>query len=96
MATYIAPRLDGRRTASGEPYDSRRLVAAHPTYPMGTRLRVTSRENGRTVEVTVIDRSASGPNRPIVDLSRAAAEQLGFIDRGTVKVTTEVIGRQAP
>lgn len=96
MATFIASKFEGRKTASGEPFDGRRLVAAHPSYPMGTRLRVTNQENGRTVEVTVIDRSASGAGRPIVDLSRAAAEQLGFVERGTVTVTTEIIGRKAP
>ena len=95
-ATFIANRLNGRKTASGEVYDGTRLIAAHPTYPMGTRLRVTNEENGRTVEVTVVDRSAGGAGRPIVDLSRAAAERLGFVDSGTAKVTTEVIGQKAP
>lgn len=67
------------------------LVAAHPTYAMGTVLRVSNPENGRVVEVKVIDRSASGADRPIIDLSRAAAERLDFIKAGTIKVTTEVL-----
>ena len=91
IAAFISDKLQGRKTASGQPYDAKALVAAHPTYPMGTVLRVRSHENGRVVEVTVIDRSASGADRPIVDVSRAAAERLGFIRSGTVKVTTEVI-----
>jgi rare lipoprotein A len=90
-ASYMAKALEGRKTASGRIYDGRELVAAHPTYPMGTVLRVTNLANGRSVEVTVVDRSARGPKRPIVDLSRAAAERLDMIEEGVVKVTTEVI-----
>ena len=91
VAAFISDKLQGRKTASGQPYDAKALVAAHPTYPIGTVLRVRSEENGRVVEVTVIDRSARGADRPIVDVSRAAAEQLDFIRSGTAKVTTEVI-----
>lgn len=91
VAAFISVKMQGRKTASGQLYDGRALVAAHPTYPMGTVLRVTSRENGRAVDVTVVDRSASGAKRPIVDVSRAAAEQLDFVRSGTVAVTTEVI-----
>jgi rare lipoprotein A len=90
-ATFIADALKGRKTASGKPYDPAALVAAHPTYPIGTVLRVTNPANGRTVDVTVIDRSASGSDRPIVDVSRAAAERLNFVREGKVKVTTEVL-----
>lgn len=93
MASFMADRLEGRTTASGKAYDKEAMVAAHPTYPMGTVLRVTNQENGRSVEVTIIDRSARGANRPIVDLSRAAAERLDFIKDGVIKVTTEVIER---
>jgi rare lipoprotein A len=93
LATYIASRFEGRKTASGEIYDGRQLVAAHPVYPMGTLVRVTNLENARAVEVKIIDRSApgKGPNHPIIDLSRAAAERLDFIRRGKIRVTVEVI-----
>jgi rare lipoprotein A (peptidoglycan hydrolase) len=92
-ATYIARRFEGRKTASGEIYNGNDLVAAHPVYPMGTRVRVTNLENARAVEVTIIDRSARGKgrNHPIIDLSRAAAERLDFIRRGKTNVTVEVI-----
>ena len=90
-ASFIAEELNGHKTGSGEMYDGRQLVAAHPTYPFGTILRVTNKENGRVVDVKVIDRSAPGARRPIIDLSRAAAERLDFISRGTVTVTTEVL-----
>jgi rare lipoprotein A len=92
-ASFIADSLDGRTTASGEPYDKRSLVAAHPTYPLGTILRVTNTENGRVVDVKVIDRTASPAARRhrMIDLSRAAAEQLDFVSRGTARVRTEVL-----
>lgn len=100
VASFIAERFEGRKTASGETYDGDQLVAAHPTYPLGTVIRVTNEENGRVVQVKIIDRSAAGPNRPIIDLSRAAAERLDFTRDGIVNVTTEVIewgqGRPEP
>ena len=91
LASFIADKFSGRKTASGEPYDNTSLVAAHPSYPMGTLVRVTNRANARTVEVRIIDRSASGPQRPIIDLSRAAAARLDFLKQGTATVTTEVL-----
>jgi len=90
-ATFISDKLEGRRTASGAIYDGRQLVAAHPRYPLGTRVRVTNRENGRVVEVTIVDRSAAGARRPIIDVSRRAAERLDFVRQGTVQVTLDVI-----
>jgi rare lipoprotein A len=93
MASFMADRLDGRRTASGERYDKDALVAAHATYPFGTVLRVTNQANGRVVEVRVIDRNARGAGRPLIDLSRAAAERLDFVQRGTVRVSIEVVTR---
>ena len=92
LASYMAKKLEGRKTASGELYDGRQLVAAHPSYPMGTVVRVTNLANGRSVVVTVIDRSAGGRGRPIIDLSRTAAAQLDMLEQGVVKVTTEVLG----
>ena len=90
-ATFIADRFNGRKTASGETYDGSRLVAAHASYPLGTVVRVTNPDNGRAVDVKVIDRSAVGAKRPIIDLSRAAAEQLDIVKRGTAPVTVEVL-----
>jgi rare lipoprotein A len=93
LATFIGKQFEGRKTASGEIYDSSQLVAAHPTYRPGTILRVTNLENGRVVVVKVIDRTAPGARRarPIIDLSRAAAERLEFVEQGKVKVRTEVL-----
>ncbi len=70
------------------------LTAAHPTLPMGTRLLVTNLKNGRTVEVRVNDRGPSVDGR-IVDLSYAAARELGALGDGVVRVRLSVIGAQS-
>ncbi|HEX7051975.1 MAG TPA: septal ring lytic transglycosylase RlpA family protein [Longimicrobiales bacterium] len=90
VASYYADRLEGRLTASGIPYDKEALVAAHRSYPFGTVLRVTNLENRRTVVVRVIDRGPFVDGR-IIDLSRRAAERLGFILEGLARVRIEVL-----
>jgi rare lipoprotein A len=94
VASFIARTLDGRKTASGEIFNSRELVAAHRTYPLGTRLRVTNLANGREVVVRVIDRMGRPRRRggPVLDVSRAAAARLGFLQQGTTRVRMEVLG----
>jgi rare lipoprotein A len=89
-ASFYANSLAGRRTASGVPYRPRELVAAHPSLPFGTRLRVENLRNGRTVEVTVIDRGPFARGR-ILDLSRRAAEELDFIRQGHTRVRIDVL-----
>jgi rare lipoprotein A len=90
IASYYARSLEGRPTASGEPYDHDALTAAHKTLPFGTRLRVTNPANGRSVVVVVNDRGPFAGNR-VLDLSGAAARALGMIEDGTVRVTAEVL-----
>ncbi|GAA4504972.1 septal ring lytic transglycosylase RlpA family protein [Gluconacetobacter tumulicola] len=77
-----------RRTSSGSNFDPRALTAAHPTLPMGTRVLVRSQDTGRSVVVTVNDR---GPflGRRIIDLSPAAAAQLGMLNAGTAHVVIQ-------
>jgi len=89
-ASFYASSLAGRRTASGVRYDPREMVAAHRTLPFGTVLRVTNQLNGRTVTVRVVDRGPFTRGR-VLDLSRAAAEELDFIRRGHAPVTIEVL-----
>jgi rare lipoprotein A len=89
-ASFYADALAGRRTASGAPYDPQQLVAAHRTLPFGTILRVTNPDNGRSVEVRVIDRGPFTRGR-VLDLSRSAAEALDMISRGVVPVRIEVL-----
>lgn len=89
-ASYYADALTGRRTASGERYDPRALIAAHRSLPFGTVLRVTNLENDRTVEVRVVDRGPFARGR-VLDLSRRAAERIDMIRAGHVRVRIEVL-----
>lgn len=89
-ASYYSDAFAGRRTASGERYDPERMTAAHQTLPLGTRIRVTRVDDGRSVEVRVNDRCGCGGGR-IVDLSRRAARHLNMIHAGVVPVRIEVL-----
>jgi rare lipoprotein A len=94
FATYYAKVLDGRRTASGIPFDNDAMVAAHPRYPFGTVVRVTNLSNGRSAEVRIVDRGPARrarANGVIIDLSRAAASKLGFITAGRARVRVDVL-----
>ncbi len=95
LASYYHPSLDGLETASGETFDNEALMAAHPTYPFGTLVRVTNLDNaGAVVEVHITDRGPTEENTAegvIIDLSGAAAERLGMIQDGRVQVKVEVL-----
>lgn len=95
VASYYAKKFQGRRTASGEKYDSTKLTAAHNGLPFGTWIRVTNQRNGRSVVVKVNDRLHHA-NKRVVDLSEAAARKLGFYSRGLTKVKVEVLGKTNP
>jgi rare lipoprotein A len=90
-ASYYASFFSGRRTSSGERYDPRKLTAANRRLPFGTRLRVTRIDNGRSVIVVVNDRGPFGKRHRILDLSRAAAEQLEMIGAGHAEVEAVVL-----
>ncbi len=83
---YGGKRWHGRRTASGERFDRHALTAAHPSLPLGSWVRVVNQDNGRQVQVRINDRGPHG-KRFIIDLSEAAAEQLGFRRQGRAQVT---------
>lgn len=87
-ASFYADRFQGRPTASGEPYDSASLTAAHRSLPFGTKVKVTNLRNDKSVVVTINDRGPHHPNR-IIDLSKSAAKKLDFIDRGLTRVRIE-------
>jgi rare lipoprotein A len=94
LASYYGAAFHGKLTASGVPFDMHAMVAAHPTYPFGTVLRVTNVENGRSVQVRVVDRGpAAGPRAAgvIIDLSQGAAEALDFIRAGRARVRLDVV-----
>ncbi|MCU0934672.1 MAG: septal ring lytic transglycosylase RlpA family protein [Gammaproteobacteria bacterium] len=99
VATYYAKRFHGRRTASGERLDQGKMVAAHPSLPFGTIVRVTNLRNGRSTDVRVVDRGpAKGPQRRgvIIDLTQTAARELGFKEQGKTPVRLDILGREAP
>ncbi len=89
-ASYYSNREQGRRTASGKAFNDRRLTAAHPTLPFGTRVRVTNLTNVRSVIVTITDRGPFRRNR-VIDVTKRAAQELGFLRAGTTRVRLEVV-----
>jgi len=94
LASYYGEGFHGRTTASGVRFDMNAMVAAHPTYPFGTVVRVTNLRNGRSVRVRIVDRGpAPSPQAAgvIVDLSRRAAQALDFIREGRTPVRLEVV-----
>ncbi|CAN7537737.1 septal ring lytic transglycosylase RlpA family protein [Rhizobium rhizogenes] len=78
------------KTASGERMSSARLTAAHRSLAFGTRLKVTNRNNGRSVVVRINDRGPFIRGR-VLDLSRAAAQDIGMVSSGTAKVCYEIV-----
>jgi rare lipoprotein A len=92
IASWYGREFEGRPTASGEIFDSSQLTAAHPNLPFGTRLIVTNQHNNKSVTVRVNDRGPFVPAR-IIDVSRAAAEQLDMIVTGTAPVTVVSVDR---
>ena len=90
-ASYYSDKLAGRSTASGEPYNPRKLTAAHLKLRFGTRVKVTRVDTGESVVVKVNDRGPYGGRGRIVDLSRRAAEKLDMIRAGVVDVRVEIL-----
>ena len=84
-AYYYAKRYNKRRTSSGALYNPRKLTAAHPTIPLGTRLKVVNLSNKRSVVVTVNDRCRKH-SFEFIDLSQSAARELGFFGKGMARV----------
>lgn len=94
LASYYGPGFDGKLMASGGRFDMDAMVAAHPTYPFGTVVRITNLGNRRSVEVRILDRGpAAGPRREgvIIDVSQGAAKALGFVRAGRARVKIEVL-----
>jgi rare lipoprotein A (peptidoglycan hydrolase) len=94
-ASWYGPGFHGRQTASGETFDQNDLTAAHPTLPLGTKAEVTDVETGKSVEVTINDRGPYIKDR-VIDLSKAAAKELGMTEDGTTTVKIEADPPGAP
>ncbi len=89
-ASWYGEPYHGRRAASGEIYDMEQFVAAHRTLPFQTWIEVTNLDNGKKVDVRIIDRGPFAEHR-ILDLSRAAAREIGLLQTGVAKVELRVI-----
>jgi len=95
LASWYGEPFHGRKTASGETYNMYALTAAHRTLPLGTQVRVTGRRDGRRITVRVNDRGPFVQGR-IIDLSFAAAKEMGLVGPGTAPVVVEAVGQPAP
>ena len=89
MASFYSDKLEGKKTASGQPYDKSALTASHKKLPYGTKVQVTNLANSKSVVVTVNDRMAQS-NKSVIELSRKAAEELDMTKAGKAKVKLEV------
>ena len=89
VASYYGKALHGRMTSSGERFDMNKMTCAHRTLPFGTILNVRDLKTGRSVKVRVTDRGPFGRGR-IVDLSLAAAKELGIVSRGIAQVEVTI------
>ena len=89
VANIYSDNFQGKKTASGEAYDKNGLTAAHKKLAYGAKVKVTNVANGKSVVVTVNDRMAAS-NPAVIDVTRRAAEELGFISAGKTKVKLEV------
>ena len=89
-ASYYGNELAGNRTATGEVFDPNKLTAAHRTLPLGSEVRVTNPRNDESVVVRINDRGPYHGNR-VIDLSYAAAQEIGLIRSGTGRVNLALL-----
>lgn len=89
-ASWYGPGFHGRTTANGEKFNMGALTAAHKSMPFGTKLRVTNKRNGKSVVVRINDRGPFIKGR-MLDLSKAAATQIGMIKAGSGAVCVQKI-----
>ncbi|WES32254.1 septal ring lytic transglycosylase RlpA family protein [Varunaivibrio sulfuroxidans] len=94
IASWYGPKFHGRRTANGERYDMTAISAAHRTLPLPSIVRVTNLQNGRSLVVRVNDRGPYARGR-IIDVSRRAAQLLGFLKKGTARVRVQVMAKES-
>jgi rare lipoprotein A len=93
--SHYGKDFEGKPTASGDPFDPKRLTMAHRTLPFGTLVRVTNLENQRSVDVVVTDRGPFVQGR-IADLSTSAAQRIGMVADGVVDAMLEVLRPSKP
>ena len=93
VASFYANKFQGRKTANGEIFNHQKLTAAHNSLPLGTYVRVTNLRNKKTVIVKINDR-LHHRNKRLIDLTKTAAQKLGFIKSGLTRVKLEVLGKK--
>ncbi|MDY8110506.1 septal ring lytic transglycosylase RlpA family protein [Fulvimarina sp. 2208YS6-2-32] len=89
-ASYYGKRFHGRTTANGETFNMNAMTAAHKTLPFGTKVKVTNRNNGKSVVVRINDRGPFIRGR-VIDLSQGAASKIGMVKSGTANVKIDIL-----
>lgn len=93
QASYYANKFQGRKTANGEIFSQNKMTCASNVLPLGTWVKVTNLRNGKSVIVKINDRIHPKMKR-IVDLSKAAAQRLGYVSRGLTRVKIEIVDKK--
>ena len=95
IASWYGPGFHGKKTANGEVFDQNKISAAHKTLPMPSIVKVTNLDNGKVLEnIRVNDRGPFAGNR-IIDLSKKAAQELGFVNSGVANVRVEIMENES-
>lgn len=90
QCSWYGAKFNGKKTASGEKFDSTKFTAAHKTLPFGTKLKITDKKSGKNVIVTVNDRGPFVKSR-VLDISSSAAQELGVINKGIFTAEIEIL-----
>jgi rare lipoprotein A len=93
IASFYSNKFNGRKTANGEIFSQQKLTAAHNSLPLGTYVRVTNLRNKKSVVVKINDR-LHARNKRLIDLTKLAAQKLGFVKSGLTRVKIEVLGKK--
>lgn len=91
VASWYGPGFHGKKTANGERYNQYAMTAAHKILPLGTTVTVTNLSNRRSITVRINDRGPFADDR-VIDLSKAGAQKIGMIGKGTARVRVESVG----
>ena len=93
VASFYANKFQGRKTANGEIFNHQKFTAAHNSLPLGTYVKVINLRNKKTVVVKINDR-LHHRNKRLIDLTKAAAQKLGFVNAGLTRVKLEVLSKK--
>ncbi len=94
VASWYGREFTGKQTAGGASFDHAKLTAAHKTFPLGSRAKITNLRNRKTVEVEITDRGPFVDGR-VIDVSEAAAKKMGIIASGTAPVRVELLSQSS-